>query len=334
MSLKTASRIQVSQILASVLVFGLSTFPLWVDQALADEVATAQRAAIENGRPIETSPVQGQLVSVVDAGAATCAATPAPTVDRQALDSSIKIQIVHLARLEAQLQGQAEIVLPEMLQGQENAEPIASALRDEKTALAADTGALETQIAEMLQDKALTDREIEFTKAKDDALGREIALFQARLQDVSDLEKKGLSVRVERLALEQNVVQLENNRLDLKLLVLKAEQAQRKVDRSVEQLHAQYKTAVLTETAKTQAAIAELVGRKRAAQSSVDAASGQSRDADGCKTAGSALYLIAPGADGSLRAFPVASRPIVREDEGDAVSPRSANFGLIAQVQK
>ena len=58
----------------------------------------------------------------------------------------------------------------------------------------------------MRHDEALGDQELEFTKAKDDAIGREISLFRAQLLQVDDLMKKGLSVTTQHLSLEQNVV--------------------------------------------------------------------------------------------------------------------------------
>jgi len=137
MSIKRPSSYQLSRTLGSLLILAASSFA--ADGALADNKG---RDDVVIATPLGATgkvALQGQLVRVVDPSAANCA--PAP--DFSALDAAIKSQIVHLARLDAQYHGRADIVLPEELRGQQNSEPIANALRDERNALVAGAQALD-----------------------------------------------------------------------------------------------------------------------------------------------------------------------------------------------
>ena len=167
----------------------------------------------------------------------------------------------------------------------------------------------------MRHDEALGDQELEFTKAKDDAIGREISLFRAQLLQVDDMMKKGLSVTTQHLSLEQNVVQLESNRLDLKLMILKSQQNHRKFERAVQDLRTQTSNETLAEATKTQASLTDLLNQRRAASASTATAGEGSKE---CGQAAVSIYLIAKGPDGVLQAFPVAAPP------APSRSPRSS----------
>jgi len=164
----------------------------------------------------------------------------------------------------------------------------------------------------MRHDEALGDQELEFTKAKDDAIGREISLFRAQLLQVDDLMKKGLSVTTQHLSLEQNVVQLESNRLDLKLMILKSQQNHRKFERAVQDLRTQTSNETLAEATKTQASLTDLLNQRRAASASTATAGEGSKE---CGQAAVSIYLIAKGPDGVLQAFPVAAPPALSNGE-------------------
>jgi len=271
--------------------------------AHADE--SAQRANGEADPPRDRSlALPGQLVRIADASAASCAAT-AP-VDLKALGDAIRVQIVHRARLEAELQGRGDIELPAPLQGQQSLEPVAGALRDEQTVFAARKDALGAQVASLTQDKGFSQREIELTTAKEAALARQEALAQKDLDKIGGLLSEGLVAGPQKLALEQNILQAEANRLDVKLATLRAQEEISKIDRNIADLRNQWRNDSLAEFNKTQAALADLAQQARAAESP-NAAPARAAAQGECGEARETLYVIVRGPGGALQAFPVAA---------------------------
>ena len=314
----------VATVLASLLVLA-ATLPNGRDgSAVAGE---APRLDDQHGKG-EIDPrslVQaGRLVSVTDPNAASCHPAPTAAPDPAAIDAALKGQVVHLARVAAELQGLEDIVLPEALQSQQNDGPVAAALHDERQAFAARREALASQIASLNQAKELGEREVEFTKAKEAALTRQGALLQKELDTVNTLMTKGLAVTSQRLGLEQGVLQSETNRLDLKLLTLKAQQEVGKIERSVTDLLGQWRNEAVAEFNKTQATLAAM---SQQAQAAARAASGgdpasRRRPASHCDDMRERLYVIVRGPGGVLQAFPVAAK---QEMPGEASAVLAQN---------
>jgi len=263
----------------------------------------------------------GRLVSVTDPNAASCHAATAAAPDPAAIEAALKGQIVHLARVAAELQGLEDIVLPEVLQNHQNDAAVAAALHDERQAFAARKEALASQVAPLNQAKELSEREVEFTKAKEAALARQGALLQKELETVNALMTKGLAVTSQRLALEQGVLQSETNRLDLKLLTLKAQQEVGKIERSITDLFSQWRNEAVAEFNKTQAALAALSQQAQAASSAASGADAASRrhPAGNCDDMKERLYVIVRGPGGVLQAFPVAAKQEMPGGEASAV---------------
>ena len=266
----------------------------------------------------------GRLVSVTDINAASCHPAAAAAPDPAAIDAALKGQIVHLARIAAELQGLEDIVLPEVLQNHQNDAPVTAALHEERQAFAARREALASQIASLNQARELSEREVEFTKAKEAALARQGALLQKELDTVNTLMTKGLAVTSQRLALEQGVLQSETNRLDLKLLMLKAQQEVGKIERSITDLINQWRNEAVAEFNKTQATLAALSQQAQAAASAAgggDPASHR-RPASHCDDMKERLYVIVRGPGGVLQAFPVAAK---QEIPGEASAVLAQN---------
>jgi hypothetical protein len=265
----------------------------------------------------------GRLVSVIDPSA-SCHPAPTAAPDPAAIDAALKGQVVHLARVAAELQGLEDIVLPEALQNHQNDAPVIAALHDERLAFAARREALASQIASLNQAKELSEREVEFTKAKEAALARQGALLQKELDTVNALMTKGLAVTSQKLALEQGVLQSETNRLDLKLLTLKAQQEVGKIERSITDLINQWRNEAVAEFNKTQATLAALSQQGQAAASAAgggDPASHR-RPAGNCDDMKERLYVIVRGPGGVLQAFPVAAK---QEMPGEASAVLAQN---------
>jgi hypothetical protein len=168
----------VATVLASLIVLA-ATLPNGRDGMA--EAGEAPRLGDQHGKDdiAARSLVQaGHLVSVTDPNAASCHPAPTAAPDPAAIDAALKGQIVHLARVAAELQGLEDIVLPAALQNRQNDGPVAAALHDERQAFAARREALASQIASLNQAKELSEREVEFTKAKEAALTRQGALLQ------------------------------------------------------------------------------------------------------------------------------------------------------------
>jgi hypothetical protein len=201
---------------------------------------------------------QDTTVRIADVNSASCERQLPAAIDLTVLDATIKAQIVHLARLDAEVHDREEIALPEGLQTQQNAGPVASALLDEHLAFAARKEALASQVASLNMDKALVEREIEFSKAKEVALERQSDLLQRELNNISGLLYKGLTLSANKLVLEQAVLQSETKRLDVKLSILKAQQEVNKIERNIAERRNQWRNEALAEFSKTQTTLAAL----------------------------------------------------------------------------
>lgn len=298
---RTASRTfyvtAVFRVLTSALVLAMVTPGGRHSSALGAEIA--QPGGDESSRPSDhrSSVISGQLVRISNANAAASAPASAQATDPMALDASTKRQMVRLARLEADLGGGEEILLPDALRQGQNADTVASALRDEKLALAVGREALASQLAPLDLDKALAGAQIEVTKRKQDVLERQVSLLQMQLHDIDSLASKGLATSSQRVALEQSLLQTEYSRLDLDLLLLKAQQDLTKVERSITDLRRQARNATLAELNQAEDALA---ASSRQAHAGADQPR-DTRHADGSD----ALYVIVRDTAGAFRAFPV-----------------------------
>jgi hypothetical protein len=252
-----------------------------------------------------TAVLAGRLIRVADAG--SCEHTP-PATDATALHAAIERHFAHLARVAAEYRGQDEIAMPQELLSHRDDAEFAAALRDENAMFAERKASVTSQIAVLNQTKELQEREVEFTQAKDAALGRQAALLQKELDNINGLMSKGLAVSSQKLNLEQSVLQIETNRLDLKLLTLKGQQELRKIERSIADLRNQWRNEALGEFTKTQQALATLSQQAQAA--SAPPAAGK------CDEMKDALYVIVRGPGGVMQAFPVAAKDDARGEAG------------------
>jgi exopolysaccharide production protein ExoF len=297
----------VSKVLASLLILAVTTLNARDGLAHADESAQHQNDGAYRNQDHQSLVLPGQLIRIADSSSASCERKPSAAVDLKALDTALKVQIVHLARLDAELQGREEITLPGRLQSQQNAEPVASTLRDEQLAFTARKDALTSQVASLNQDRAFSEREIELTTAKEAALGRQEALAQKEFDKIGSLLNEGLVANQQKLALEQNILQAEASHLDVKLAILKAQQEVSKIDRNITDLRNQWRNDSLAEFNKTRSALTDLTQQAQAASSTVGRAdqASQGHTESNCGDAKESFYVIVRGPEGSMQAFPV-----------------------------
>jgi exopolysaccharide production protein ExoF len=271
--------------------------------------AADRPAGVEAGRAHGERPsalAAGRLVRLE--GAAACQSRP--QVDMAELETAMVGQLVHMARLEAEIQGRDEIVLPEQLRGQEGAAAVANALHEEQVAFVAHKETLASQLATLSRDKSLVEREIEYTQKKEDAIEHQEALLVSELNniDVLPIVKRGLAVSSQKLALEQNISQVHANRLDTEFLILKAQREGSKLDRTITDLRNQMRTEALMEYSKSKTALAALTQQARAV-AAANAADAAAR----CDGGTDAVYMLVPDGDGTLRAFPVGAKGTVEQ---------------------
>jgi exopolysaccharide production protein ExoF len=319
----------ISSVLVSLFILAAATPGGRGDFAHADEIARHENDETERAQDHRSLVLSGQLVRIADVNAASCERTPSASVDLKALDAAMKVQVVHLARLEADLQGRAEIALPDALQSLQSVEPVASALRDEQAALAARKDALNAQLASLNQDRTFSEREIELTTAKETSFERQQALAQKEFDKIGGLLNEGLVANQQKLTLQQNILLAEASRLDAKLAILRAQQEVSKIDRAISDLRNQWRSDSLAEFNKTRATLADLVQQAQAAANAAGRADPalQGRTASNCGDARETFYVIVRGPAGEMQAFPVGPKADKSPVNGDigAVTARNGS---------
>jgi hypothetical protein len=285
---------------ALLLTVGTAVMPLdRTNSARADE--SIQKQDTDRVSDRRTVVLSGQLVRVVDANDPTCARPQPPAVDLKALGDAIREQVVHQARLEAELQDREEIVLPEPLQSQRNVDPVARALRDEQLILAARKESLASQLASLNADKSLAESEFGLTTAKEQSLLRQQTLAQNELDKVNSLMKEGLAYGGQKLALEQNVLQAEAVRLDVQLAILRVKKEASNIDRNIADVRNQWRNDSLADFNKTRSTLADLLRQAHAARAALGAGATAENNCDVKEK----TYIIVQSAGGLMQAFPV-----------------------------
>lgn len=151
------------------------------------------------------------------------------------------------ARLDAELQNTDTITFPKELTSQADSPQIAQMMKEEQLLFEARKQALTSQEDAINQTRKLLGSEIESLKAKNQSLQRQLELAKQELDNVNGLVSKGLAVASRKLALDQNVSQFESSRLDIDLLILRAQQDISKAERDIVDLHNKRRNDILTE---------------------------------------------------------------------------------------
>ena len=116
---------------------------------------------------------------------------------------------------------------------------------------------LQARLVTLDETKRLFGVEIDTLKEKFQTLSRQATLNQTELDNISALMKKGLAIQPRKIALEENLEQLESTKLDYQLSLIRAEQGIATAERDKNDALNARKNDVLTELAETDAKLAQ-----------------------------------------------------------------------------
>jgi hypothetical protein len=244
-----------------------------------------------------TNDGQRHLVRVVDVTGTPCASSAA---DPNTVEYERVGLLAHRARLEAEIQGRENIVIPEALRGQETSELVLRAFRDEAIAMQSRQAQIAEQIQQVQQGIELMKQESDVIQKKDAMMQRQVSLLQEQLDTVDSLLKRGAATVNQKLALEQNLATFESSHLDLQLAGLKSRQEWLKAQQSIADVGNQLRSQDLIELSQTEARLSEL--SKHAA---VQANAEKPADA-ACSQASGPVFEIVAGKDGAMQVLPIA----------------------------
>jgi len=129
--------------------------------------------------------------------------------------------LVKKARIEAELQGQAEIEMPEEIASDPGTPGI---LAEEKAIMDARQKQLTLQLQALDDLKELLQQEISSLEKKIVTANRQVELARKELESVGSLAEKGLVVNTRVLTSERNIAEMESKLLDYETAILTARQ--------------------------------------------------------------------------------------------------------------
>jgi hypothetical protein len=246
----------------------------------------------------ETNDGQRHLVRVVDVTGTPCALARA--ADPNTIEYERVGLLAHRARLETEIQGRENIVIPEALRGQETSEPVQRAFRDEAIAMQSRRAQIAEQIQQVQQGIELMKQESDVIQKKDAMMQRQVSLLQEQLDTVDGLLKRGAATVNQKLALEQNLATFESSHLDLQLAGLKSRQEWLKAQQSIADFGNQLRSQDLIELNQTEARLSEL------SKHSVVPANAEKPADAACSQAPGPVFEIVAGKDGAMQVLPIA----------------------------
>jgi polysaccharide biosynthesis/export protein ExoF len=129
--------------------------------------------------------------------------------------------MVRRARIESELEGKAEIELPEEIASNEK---LPSILADEKAIMHARQEKLRLQLQALDDLEGLLEREIASLEKKIETQARQVELAREELRSVGSLAEKGLVVNTRVLSSERTIAEMEGKLLDFETAILRARQ--------------------------------------------------------------------------------------------------------------
>ena len=221
---------------------------------------------------------------------------------------------IRQARLTAEISEADGVTYPAEAHATATGLDAARAMREETLLFEARRGALKAQLDAIASTKALLTREVASLDAKDEALGRQIALNRKELSSVSDLVSKGLAVQPRQFAAEQSVATYESNRIDIQVARLRARQDLGRVEREELALRAKRRDDALVEAAAVRVKLASVAERTETATNLIYQAEVRSPLATADATAEERpVYALVRGTGAKARTQPAA--------ESDPVEP-------------
>ena len=208
-----------------------------------------------------TSPSHDEVVAAtpnqkVSTTVPNCGSEPINSINSNRMEAALIQLIARRARLEAELWKAQQISLPPEFRGREDTELVMSAMEEEQRVFEARKQHMASELTEAQENVAQLKHQRNLAEAEKTIVERQAWILQNQLDKVNHLRKRGISAVWQKLAIEQKVAQLESVRLDMQLLVLKAQQEWTKTEQHVSDL--QVKMAEWVEFNQTQQKLAEL----------------------------------------------------------------------------
>lgn len=157
--------------------------------------------------------------------------------------------LIRRARLDAEINNASEVKFPPEILVKSKELEVARALREESNLFIERQMLEKSQLNTLETSKSTLSEELKTLARKDTALSRQIEILRKELQTVRDLVGRGLAVNSRELAAEQSAIQYENNKLDIQLANLRAQQEITRVNREIDVIRTARRNEALKEAA-------------------------------------------------------------------------------------
>jgi polysaccharide biosynthesis/export protein ExoF len=165
------------------------------------------------------------------------------------------------ARVQAELEGQSEIVFPPELTQQASDPTIAQLLAEERNILSTNRETLRSQAEGFEKSRALYEREIQAIMAQIEAGKRELESVRKEFAEINSLRQKGLSSWSRELTLERTQAQLMAAEQGLQALILRARQNIAQLGQRTSELQSDRRVKLNTEMQQTRQELEETRNR-------------------------------------------------------------------------
>ncbi|UMY20144.1 polysaccharide biosynthesis/export family protein [Methylobacterium organophilum] len=172
--------------------------------------------------------------------------------------------IARQTRLDAEIKD-IPLTFPAELEVRAQEPEIARILREERLALVTRQNAVNSQITNLTQYKEFLGEQINSLTAKDANTATQLDLMKKELERITSLVTRGLSAIPRQLEASATTAQLESNRLDAQIAMIRARQDISKADRDILDLRDQRRNTALQEAAETRIKLNETEAKLEAA---------------------------------------------------------------------
>ena len=211
-----------------------------------------------------TSPIRDEAVAVtpnqkVSTTVPSCESEPINSINSDGMEPALIQLFARRARLEAELGKAQQISRPPEFRGREDTELVMSAMQEEQRVFEARRQQIASELTKAQENVAQLEDQRNIAQAKKTIVERQAWMLHNQLDKVNHLLKRGISTVAQKLAIKQKVAQFELARLDMQLLVLKAQQEWMETEQHVSDL--QVKMADWVEFNQTQQKLTKLSWR-------------------------------------------------------------------------
>lgn len=233
--------------------------------------------------------------------------------------------LVRQARLEAEISGSAAISVPEEVRLRAEEPDVSRILREEQLLFKSRRDGLQTQIVTLNQNKDFLQHEIEELRAKDVAIIGQLDATKKELGQIIGLVSKGFSPLPRQLELEQNVAQIESNRLDIQLAIVRAQEDISNSDRDISQLKTTRRNDELQELSETRLKLAETTEKMATVQALITQDEARAPMTIAADTAAYEKpdYFLARRTDGKFETIRAQEDDLVQPDDVVRVVPKT-----------